>query len=275
MVYAKLLMRDEGMAMELLWHAAAEAGARAQTAAYAMAPMAWLPAQTLRCLLDLALYIVPSVLVLLAIRFGTRTPSFVFRKLLHVVGITCLVIMLLVAGSWQAAALASVLVAALLYPVLSALEHQRWYGRLLVQKSAGEVRRSLVMLFGMFALVVVVAWGLCGDKFVAASAILMWGAGDATAALVGIPFGRHKVMAWPVRGKKSWEGSVAMLAVSFAVGLFVLGFLGGRPLGWTVLAAAVASVAGTAVELVSHSEWDTVTVPVAILAILLPLLAFA
>ena len=40
---------------------------------------------------------------------------------------------------------------------------------------------------------VAVAWGAFGKPHLAATAVLMWGVGDAVAALVGIPFGRHKV----------------------------------------------------------------------------------
>ncbi len=225
--------------------------------------------QVLQCVVNLILYIVPSVLLLLLVRFRTKLPSFVFRKLLHVVAITCLTIMLLVAQSWQAAALTSVLIAVAVYPILAALEGRGWYGHLFVQKSPGEIKRSLVMLFCMFALVAAVAWGRHGSPHIAAAAILMWGTGDAAAALVGIPFGRHKVMAWPVEGRKSWEGSGAMLAVSFLVGLCVLAPLGGYPLGWALMASAVGAVAGTGVELVSQSEWDTVTVPLVVVIVLL------
>jgi hypothetical protein len=37
-----------------------------------------------------------------------------------------------------------------------ALVHHRWYGRLFVEKSHGEIRRSLLMLFFMFAAVMLV-----------------------------------------------------------------------------------------------------------------------
>ena len=75
------------------------------------------------------------------------------------------------------------------------------------------------MLFFMFAAVITVSWGLFNNKHAAAAAILLWGVGDATAALVGIPFGKHKVIIKPVNGKKSWEGSCAMLLVSAFTGI--------------------------------------------------------
>ena len=72
----------------------------------------------LHCLADLAGFILPSLLILLPVRFLTGVPSFVFRKLLHIVAFTSVSLMILTAGSWQAAALTSVLIAVALYPVL-------------------------------------------------------------------------------------------------------------------------------------------------------------
>ena len=86
---------------------------------------------------------------------------------------------------WQAAALTSVIMAAAIYPLLALLEHEKWYGRFFVQKSPGENKRSLLMLFFMFAAVTAFAWGVIGKPHIAAASILMWGMGDASAALVG------------------------------------------------------------------------------------------
>ena len=130
----------------------------------------------------------------------------------------------------------------------------------------------MVMLFLMFAAVISLAWGLLGQPVAAAGAILMWGLGDAVAALVGIPFGRHKVLFPPVCGKKSWEGSAAMLAVSLLAGTVLLSLFGGVSVPYAMLCAACTALLGTLVELLSPSEWDTVTVPVAMLTVLLLLL---
>ncbi len=96
--------------------------------------------------------------------------------------------------------------AVVIYPLLALVEHEKWYGRFFVQKSPGEIRRSLLMLFFMFAAVIAAAWGIFGNPHIAAASILMWGMGDASAAA----------------------------------------------------------------ELFSPSEWDTVTVPVAVLIVLMP-----
>ena len=229
-----------------------------------------LAVQTLACLGRLLLYIIPSVLALLLIRYMTKVPSYVFRKLLHVVAFTCFAIMTMTAESWQAAALTSVIMAVAIYPLLMLVENEKWYERFFVQKSPGEIKRSLLMLFFMFAAVIAVAWGAFGDSHIAAASILMWGIGDASAALVGIPYGRHKIKTR--YATKSWEGSLAMFAAAFLFGVIVLHFFGGFNTGRAAIAAFPAAAAGTVTELFSPSEWDTVTVPVVILIVLLLLM---
>ena len=223
--------------------------------------------QTLTCLGRLILYIIPCVLALLLIRFMTKIPPYVFRKLLHVVAFTCFAVMTLTAESWQAVALASVIMAVVIYPLLALVEHEKWYGRFFVQKSPGEIRRSLLMLFFMFAVVIAVAWSIFGNPHIAAASILMWGMGDASAALVGIPYGSHKIKTR--YAVKSWEGTLAMFAAAFLFGTIVLHFFGGVDTGRAAIAAFLAATAGAATELFSPSEWDTVTVPVVVLIVLM------
>lgn len=226
-----------------------------------------------RCIGTFLLYVVPAVLILLPIRLFTKVPSFVFRKLLHIVAFTCVSLMILAADGWAAAALTSVLVAVAIYPLLGLVEGQPWYAGLFVEKEPGEIRQSLLMLFFTFAGVVALAWGAFGQMHLAATAVLMWGVGDAVAALVGIPFGKHKVQLPLTDGKKSWEGSLAMYAASFTCGIIMLVTFQGMPFAGAFPLAAVAALAGTVTELYSPSKYDTVTVPLVLVAVLLALTA--
>ena len=225
--------------------------------------------QISHCLAVLATYIVPALLILVPVRFLPRLPSFIFRKLLHFIAFTGVSLMILAAGSWQAAALTSILIAVVLYPVLALLERAPWYEKLLVQKTPGEIKRSLLLLFFMFAALISVAWGLFDQLHLAAAAVIMWGTGDAAAALIGVPFGRHKVHSRFTDGKKSWEGSIAMLTVSFLIGLIILLFAQKLALPKALPLAVLGALLGTAAELFSPSEYDTVTVPVVIVSVLL------
>ena len=125
------------------------------------------------------------------------------------------------------------------------------------------------MLFLMFAAVAAVAWGSFGKPYAAVTAILMWGTGDAAAALFGIPFGKHKVHLKLVDGKKSWEGTVAMFLVSLICGLAVFILYCHFSFLKSLAPIFVGAIIGAATELFSPSEYDTVTVPVAVLAVLL------
>ena len=207
------------------------------------------------------------MLILIPIRFLTKVPPFVFRKLLHIVAFTCFVFMLLTSEDWQGAALASGIMALAVYPLLALLENNKRYATFFIQKSPGEVKRSLLMMFFMFAAVIAAGWGILEKPQITAASILMWGTGDAAAALVGIPCGKHKIKTR--YALKSWEGTLAMFASALLFGSAVLHLFGGIEPGRAVLAAFPAAVAGAATELFSPSEWDTVTVPVVILVALM------
>lgn len=125
------------------------------------------------------------------------------------------------------------------------------------------------MLFFMFAAVTAVAWGIFGKPYAAATAILMWGTGDAAAALAGIPFGKHKVRLKPANGKKSWEGIAAMFLTALICGLIVFLLFCHFPFGKAILPIFIGAAIGAVTELFSPGEYDTVTVPAVILAVLL------
>ena len=223
----------------------------------------------LQCFATLVSFIVPALAILILIRLFIKPPSFVFRKLLHIAAFTGVSVMILLANQWESAALTSGLLAIIIYPILVIAEKQPWFDRFFVQKSPGEIKRSMLFLFIMFTAVIAVAWGFFDRAHLAAAAILMWGAGDAAAALTGIPFGKHKVHCRFTDGKKSWEGSLAMLIVSFAVGAFVLSSSKDATIAAPILSAGIGAFVGTSTELFSPSEYDTITVPVMIIAALL------
>ena len=225
--------------------------------------------QVLRCFGIMAAFIIPSVLVLILVRSLIKVPAFVFRKLLHIVGFVCVTLMTLAAESWQAAALTAILAAALLYPLLRILEKDPRYADFFVEKGPGEVRKSLLMLFLTFAALITIVWGIFGQPHLAAAAILMWGTGDAAAALAGIPLGKHKIRSRLTDGKKSIEGSAAMFIVSFLVGAAMLIGVQKISLPRALFAAGISALAGTVTELISPSRYDTVTVPPVIAAFLL------
>ena len=226
-------------------------------------------AEVIHCIAVLAAVIFPGALILTLIRFLTRIPSFVFRKLMHILAFSGVSLTLAAAKNARAAALAFFLTGLMIWPVLCVLEKEKWYPKLVTEKWPGEVRKSLFMFFLMLAALTAAVWGFFREQYLAVTAILMWGTGDAAAALVGIPFGKHKVKSRLTDGKKSWEGSAAMLAVSFLTGAAMLLLVRGLSAPAGLVCAVAAALAGTAAELVSPTEFDTITVPAVVAAVLL------
>ena len=225
--------------------------------------------QVMSCLGKMAAFIIPCIIILLLIRAVFKPASYVFRKLLHLVAFSGITFMVMQAENWPSVVLSSLVIAGILFPILSILEKESWFHNFFVQKKPGEIKKSMLMLLFMFALLAAVAWGIFDKPFIAATAILMWGTGDGAAALFGIPFGRHKIRFKPADGKKSWEGSIAMLAVSFVCGVLMLFFAQDVGIVKALIIALCAAIPGTATELFTPSEYDTVTVPIVIEAVLL------
>jgi dolichol kinase len=130
------------------------------------------------------------------------------------------------------------------------------------QRREGELKSSLLQLFLTIAAIIAVSWGLLGHKEFAVAAILMWGFGDAAAALIGKRFGKHKVLRFKhVDHKKSWEGTAAMSVVAFAFGLASLMIVGNIPIENCLPAVIIAAPLAAITELFTKNGYDTVTVP--------------
>jgi len=147
------------------------------------------------------------------------------------------------------------------------LERCDWYANLFVQKSKGEVKKSMILIFGMACFMISVCWGLLGRKDLLIASIAMWGMGDAMAAVVGQSVGRHH-FSWERVRRKTYEGTIAMFLASFVVGVVCFWAFSDVEFGFAVFMCLVAAVFGSFVELVSSSELDTITVPCAIAFVL-------
>ena len=142
---------------------------------------------------------------------------------------------------------------------------ERWsgYGNLFVEKSAGEVKQSLLLLFLSQAVFVAISCGLMGKPYILIASTAAWGLGDIAAAWVGRPLGKHKVHLRLADHKKSWEGTAAMAAVSFVACLVSLLACSAYSLGGSLLVSLLVGVVSSLVEVCSRGGYDTVTVPAA------------
>ena len=117
---------------------------------------------------------------------------------------------------------------------------------------------------------IVVCLGWLNDKMLALASIYSWGFGDALAALIGTKFGKHKIYK-----KKSLEGTLAYVIISFIIVLSILLIRGGMPWYSYLVCSFITAVVGSVVELYTPNGLDTVSCPLASMVVLiLMLLAF-
>lgn len=134
-------------------------------------------------------------------------------------------------------------------------------------------RQSLGTFFYALSIGILIGWFWPLQKpYFAVLGILVMTWGDGLAALIGQRFGSHIYTAWGI--KKSWEGSLTMLVVSFGVCSLILASVQGW--GWPVVAIAGAiALCATGLEAFSKFGIDNLTVPLgsAALGFVLSLLA--
>lgn len=217
------------------------------------------------------LYFIPMASGALLLRFLVRIPDEIFRKLLHFILLGSLPVFVFGLDSWWSAAITAVAFAVVVYPVLMAMEHWKSYSAFTTERKKGELKSSLLLVFGMFAVVISVCWGWLGDRWLAMASVYAWGIGDAFAAIIGKRFGVHKLHWKYIDGKKSAEGTAAMFAASLISVAVILICRGGLPLaGYFVIPFVTAGVSAM-MELYSKNGMDTVSCPLAAMAVLIPL----
>lgn len=219
----------------------------------------------------LAVYFLVAASTALICHKLIRIPDEVFRKTLHLILLTSLLIWTMVFETWYINVLSVLLFVGIVYPILGAAEHLKGYSQMLTERSHGEIRRSLVLVFGMYAIVTTVCWGIFGEKLLGLCSVCAWGYGDGMAALVGKRFGKHKLEGKHIEGKKSVEGSAAMFAVSFVCVVMVLALRGGMAWYLYPVIALPTALVSTLSELYTMGGMDTITCPLCAMAVILPL----
>ena len=126
-----------------------------------------------------------------------------FRKLLHLTSVFAIIPITLPAATPVASIAVCLIFMAEAWFGARASGLEKGLG--MKQRKAGEQQQSMLLLFGTYALLNLVAWGV----------------GDCFAALIGKRFGKHKLRGKWIEGTKSLEGSAAMFATSFLATFFM------------------------------------------------------
>ena len=208
--------------------------------------------------------------MLIVVRFTTKVPDYIFRKLLHFVAFTSILPLVLSTDIWWIAAAVEVLFLILVIAALLFFEHFPFYKKLFVEKANHEVIFSFIGLFGLMTALIAIFWGVFGAEhlYIAIGAIMAWGPGDGVAAIIGKKFGKHKLSGKMIEGTKSVEGSIGMAVTAFVCLLPVLLFMSALPWYLSIVFALVIAPIASLTELFTKGGWDTVTVPAMVSLIL-------
>lgn len=120
-------------------------------------------------------------------------------------------------------------------------------------------RKSLGTFFYAVSIGILTYWFWTINKHqYAVIGILIMAWGDGMAAIIGKRFGRHHYQILGI--KKSWEGSLTMMGVSFLIPSIIL-FFTGEPINLILISSLLVSVIATGVETFSKWGIDNLTVP--------------
>lgn len=223
--------------------------------------------QILNCFEDYIKILAVCVALLLMFKYTVKPPQELFRKMLHIVAYASSIIMMYSSQDWHVASICCLIFAIFVYPLLWLAERWKGYADLFVERHPGEIKKSLMLLFGTHAALIAVGWGIFDRPYLVVASILMWGVGDAAAALVGKRFGRHHVNMRHADPKKTWEGTAAMAVTAFLTGMIALLVVSTYPWYICVLLALVSAPVAAYTELISHNGNDTVSVASAVLTV--------
>lgn len=187
-----------------------------------------------------------------------------FRKLLHLTAVFAIIPIVLPSAGWlySASVCAAFALEAYLGVKFSGLKQ----GLGMKERGAGEQQRSMLLLFGVFIFLIAIGWGVFGQRWMPVLSVVAWGVGDAFAALIGKPFGKHKIRGKHIQGTKSVEGSVAMFVTSFLATYLIYRHHTAMLSPWVaILVSFWVALFACLSELFSKNGMDTVFCPVSAL----------
>jgi dolichol kinase len=138
------------------------------------------------------------------------------------------------------------------------IEHFSWFEDLLVEKYPHEILISLTLFYISVGLSIYLGWGIYNLYFLPLIAVLTSGLGDAFGALIGKPYGNHIIEGRFVEGKKSLEGSVSVLVISFLVSFIGLMIIGVYPWYFNLLIGLTLGICSSLVELFTKHNLDNI-----------------
>ena len=215
------------------------------------------------CITKFGIYLGVCLTILVVCRLTMNIPQPVFRKMLHYVAMTAIPFMVLICDAWWPPVVIMGIIMVGAYPLLALAERWKGFSHFFVQKREGEIKQSLIDLCLPQMILTAIFYGWLNLPYVVVAGVLTWGVGDTFAALIGIPYGKHKVTFKHADRKKSWEGTIAGCLSSFVTCLAVLLLASPLTPAKCVLFSLITAPVSAATELFTKNGNDTITVPAA------------
>ena len=210
-------------------------------------------------------------IICIAIRFLTKIPDFVFRKILHLIAVSMITVLLIVPTHWWIAEIVMGIGAIGIVVLLLIFERTEIYKKFFVEKNKHEILILFLIFFLVVIYLIALFWGYRGEehRYLVIIALLSWGLGDAAAAIFGRLFGKHIVSGKVIEGNKSIEGSVMCFVFALAIS-FLLLFLLMHYLWWlSLIEALLIALLVSFAELFTKKGLDNLTCPLVASVILL------
>jgi phytol kinase len=216
-------------------------------------------------------YFIAVATIVLFLKYVIKLQGEWYRKILHLFFMGSIFPFTYLFDYWWTSliSLASFLIVALIG--LTIIERYPFYTELLAERKPGEIKRSITIAFIVFMIIIGVTWGIFGEekKYIIIASVLGWGIGDALAALVGKRSNTTQISNKLVRSTKTIEGSAAMFIASTIVIFLVIYFIGKNPLWYSIIISLIAGLMATLTEMWTREGWDTLSVPIVVVAVLI------
>ena len=224
--------------------------------------------QDITGVLVVAFYYLAVVVVNIVLGFISAFPRELVRKSYHVLCSLSIFIFLELFETWYIAAVTAAALFFFSWAGTLVLRKNPWINRNFFEKIPREDQIPQQLLYAGLVLsgVLTVFWGILGSawKIHAATGILVWGVGDASAALFGKKYGKRRLSSTFFDKDKSIEGALAFIISSFIVLFITLNYLTAWSFAAITLIAFVLAVVGSLVEAITKKGLDTLTIPLTI-----------
>lgn len=210
-------------------------------------------------------------IICIAIRFLTKIPDFIFRKILHLIAVSMITVLLIIPTHWWIAEIVMGIGAIGIVVLLLIFERTEIYKKFFVEKNKHEILISFLIFFLVVIYLIALFWGYRGEahRYLVIIALLSWGLGDAAAAIFGRLIGKHIVSGKVIGGNKSIEGSVMCFVFALVIS-FLLLFLLMHYLWWlSLIEALLIALLVSFAELFTKKGLDNLTCPLVASVILL------